>query len=165
MGSQNKSQFFSKKTLDTQDAFFKNPPQIFQKLWNWLKTIWQKLHSQSFPTDTLNVVLTNLRKIFHRKFKNLQIDPQKNYILFRNRLFSSKHSYGHVDAVLLKLAERLWQNPQIFSSESRKKDEKLFFDKFFYSKCSFGQVECIFDSSAVKTQSNNRSFLLKIGEY
>ena len=130
MGSQNKSQFIPKNTLDTQDAFFKTPLRKFQKLWKWLKTIWQKLHSQSFPTDTLIVVLTNLRKIFHRKFKNLQIDPQKNYILFRNHLCSSKHSYGHVDAVLIDLARRLWQNPQYFSSESRRKDEKLFWKIF-----------------------------------
>ena len=131
MGSQNKSQFIPKNTLDTQDAFFKNPPQNFQKLWNWLKTVWQKLHSQSFPRDTLIVVLSKLRKKFHRKFKNFQIDPQKNYILFRSHLFSSKHSYGHVDAVLIKLAKRLWQNAQIFSSESRRKDEKLFLKNIF----------------------------------
>ena len=121
---------FQKNTLDTQDAFFKNPPQNFQKLWNWLTTIWQNLHSQSFPTDFECCFDKPAENIPSKVQKPSNRSPEKLHP-FRNHLFSSKHSYGHVDAVLSKLGKRLWQNPRLFSSESRKKDEKLFLKNFF----------------------------------
>ena len=112
--SKTRDKFSQNITLDTQDAVLKNPPQNFQKIWNWLKTISKNFFPEVFPLDTCNSVSSNLRKKCHRKFKNLRLNSLKNYIFFRNHLFTPKQSIGHVDAVLSKLAKRYWKNPQVF---------------------------------------------------
>ena len=48
------------------------------------------------------------------KVQNFSIKLPGKYIPFTNLLFSSEHSYGHVDAVLSKLAKRYWRNPHVF---------------------------------------------------
>ena len=63
-------------TPDTQDAVLENPQQNIQKIWNWQKGIFPKKLSESFPLDTLNVVLPNLRKKFYRKLKEVQQTSQ-----------------------------------------------------------------------------------------
>ena len=140
---------FQKNTLDTQDAFFKNPPQNFQKLWNWLTTIWQNLHSQSFPTDfeccfdkPAENIPSKVQKPSNRSPEKLH-PFQKSSVFLKTFLWSRRCSS-------LKAGKKTLTKSATFLIRVQKKRWKTFFEKIFYSKCSFGHVECIFDSSAVK---------------
>ena len=64
------------------------------------------------------------------KVQNFSIKLPDKYILFKNNLFSSKHSYGHLDAVLSKLAKRYWRNPK-FTNQSPENLIRTFFWKIF----------------------------------
>ena len=75
-----------------------------------------------FPNNnSLKVFLWTLWMLFWQtcgktptKVQNFPTKLPEKYIPFRNLLFSSKQSYGHVDAVLSKLVKRYWLNPHGF---------------------------------------------------
>ena len=76
--------------------------------------------------------------------------------MLRNRLFVGKKSKHGVLAI--KLCSRL----KIFSSKSKKENERMFsFQKKFSSKSSSGLVQCIFDHLTKNIRQKVESFFVQ----
>ena len=151
LGFQNNRQFFSKWNARHARFSSEKPTADFSRN---VKLTWN-----FFPNNkSLKAFLWTLWMLFWQtcgktptEVQNFSTKLPEKHIPSRNHLFSSKQSYGHVDAVLSKLVKRYWRI-RTFSNQSHETMMKnFFFEKVFQSKCSFWHLEYHFDSSAEKT--------------
>ena len=132
MGSQNKSQFIPKKHPGHAGCIFQNPTAKISKTLKLTENNLAKITLSEFSYGHFDCCFDKPAENIPSKVqKPSNRSPEKLHPFQKSSVFLKTFLWT-VDAVLLKLAKRFWQNPQIFSSESRKKDEeKIFFRKNF----------------------------------
>ena len=151
MGSQNKSQFIPKKYPGHAGCIFQKPTPIFSKALKLTKNNLAKITLSKFSYGHFECcfdkpaenIPSKVQKPSNRSPEKLH-PFQKSSVFLKTFLWSRRCSS-------LKAGKKTLTKSATFLIRVQKKRWKTFFGKFFYSKCSFGHVECIFDSSAVKS--------------
>ena len=130
MGSQNKSQFIPKKHPGHAGCIFQKPYAKFSKTLKLTKNSLAKITISKFSYGHFDCCFDKPAENIPSKVQNHSTrSPEKLHPFQKSSVFLKTFLWTR-RCSLLKLAKRLWQNAQIFSSESRKKDEKLFLKTF-----------------------------------
>ena len=164
MGSQNKSQFIPKKYPGHAGCIFQNPTAKISKTLKLTKNSSAKFTLSKFSYGHFDCCFDKPAENIPSKVQNhSNRSPEKLHPFQKSSVFL-KTFLRTRRCSSVKAGKKTLTKSANFLIRVQKKRWKTFFEKFLYSMCSFGRVECIFDSSAVKTFSNNRSFLLKVRE-